>query len=109
MAKAILCCADWPSHVHCSAVIYMAKIMVASDRYADTFAPFIFSLLKNNSNISVIQSILVAFSDLLVRHPNIIGQYTSCIFEQLTNEVDEVRVQTLSIISELASKNLIKV
>jgi hypothetical protein len=101
--------ANWPNHVQCSAIICLMKMMAASRSHARQMAPMIFTVFMKTPISSVEHSILACFADLLVRHPNIIEPWTSCIFEKLRSASHEMRTLTLSLIRDLASKKLIKV
>ena len=100
---------EWPGHVQCSAIICLMKMMAASDYHATSSAPLLFSTFMQTKSSSVEQSILACFPDLLVRHPNAIEPWTNCIFEKIQNASDKMKTLCLEVISDLASKNLIKV
>jgi len=85
------------------------KFMAASAEHAEDMSRLIFTILKKAENVSVEQTILSGFPDLLVRHPNIMEPWTSDVFDKLEDEDDDVRASTLTMISDLIVKDLVKV
>jgi condensin complex subunit 1 len=85
------------------------KFMAASAEHAENMSRLIFTILKKAGNVSVEQTILSGFPDLLVRHPNIMEPWTSDVFDKLEDQDDKVRASTLTMISDLIVKDLVKV
>lgn len=85
------------------------KFMAASAEHAENMSRLIFTILKKAENVSVEQTILSGFPDLLVRHPNIMEPWTSDVFDKLEDQDDKVRASTLTMISDLIVKDLVKV
>ena len=110
LAKSILVQAgEWPSFVQCAAINCLMKFMAASAEHAENMSRLIFTILKKAENVSVEQTILSGFPDLLVRHPNIMEPWTSDVFDKLEDQDDKVRASTLTMISDLIVKDLVKV
>jgi len=109
LAKSILTNASkWPEMVQCGATACIAKYMVASPTHAEEKSALLFTILQKTSSVPVRQTILAAFPDLLVRHPNIMEPWTRFVFSKLEDEEVELRKNTLNMISDLIVKGLIK-
>lgn len=98
----------WPEMVQCSATACIAKYMSASPTHAEEKAALLFTILQKSSSIQVRQTILAAFPDLLVRHPNIMEPWTNIVFSKLQDDEDIIRKNTLNMISDLIVKGLVK-
>ena len=85
------------------------KFMAASADHAESHSRLIFTILQKAENVSVEQTILSAFPDLLVRHPNIMDTWVGDVFDKLEDHDDQVRASTLTMISDLIVKDLVKV
>lgn len=82
--------------------------MSASPTHAEEKSALLFTILQKSDSTQVRQTILAAFPDLLVRHPNTMEPWTHIVFSKLQDEEDIIRKNTLNMISDLIVKGLVK-
>lgn len=66
--------------------------MVTSATLAEEKASLFFTLLERSNEESVVSTLLAAFPDLLVRHPNTMEPWTRHVLTKLHDSNDTIKV-----------------
>mmetsp|Transcript_20732 Transcript_20732/g.26961 ORF Transcript_20732/g.26961 Transcript_20732/m.26961 type:complete len:1149 (+) Transcript_20732:2219-5665(+) len=92
-----------------AACLSLCKYMCISVEACDKNLPLLFTTLANEKYPSVRGNIIVALGDLAFRFPNSVEPWTSHIYKRLKDESENVRSQTLMVLSHLILNDMIKV
>ena len=76
----------------------LVKFMLTSEKIAEESASLLFTVLQRTESVSVVSSILAAFPDLLVRHPNVMSPWNNSVFEKLDDSCIEIRRNCLRMV-----------
>ena len=82
--------------------------MITSNTLADEKASLFFTLLERSTSESVVCTLLAAFPDLLVRHPNTMEPWTKHVLTKLHDSNEIIKKNALNMVTELIVKGLIK-
>ena len=94
--------------IQVAAVASVSKYMISSPTHSEEQSSLLFTILERSESVRVRQTILASFPDLLVRHPNVMEPWTKFVFSKLQDSEDSIRKNTLTIVSDLIVKGLIK-
>ena len=94
--------------IQIAAVASVSKYMISSPTHSEEQSSLLFTILERSESVRVRQTILASFPDLLVRHPNVMEPWTKFVFSKLQDSEDSIRKNTLTIVSDLIVKGLIK-
>lgn len=92
-----------------SASLALAKYMMVSRRFCADHLRLFFTMLETSPHEGVRCTLLVASSDLCIRHPNQLEPWNSRIYNRLNDASDNVRIHALKVLTTLVLSDMIKV
>ena len=72
--------------------------MITSPSLAEEKASLFFTLLERSQSESIVSTLLAAFPDLLVRHPNTMEPWTKHVLTKLHDSNDTIKVSAISLL-----------
>lgn len=91
-----------------SCILTLCKCISLSNELCESSLPLLFTILKNETSISIKTTIIIALGDISFRFPNLIEPWTKNFFSLLIDTNSIIRYNTLLIISHLLLNDMIK-
>ncbi|KAF5285204.1 hypothetical protein FQR65_LT13319 [Abscondita terminalis] len=96
-------------HIQGTSVIALLRYMLVSSKFCQKNIQLIFTMLEKTAYPEVKCNILIHYSDLIERFPNVVEPWTPRVYDRLRDSCVEVRKTTLFILANLILRDMIRV